>query len=214
MGRKQAPVSAMNVAEKQNTTLAKRLDGLIADVNALKEHLGVSSQAINQYRLGTARPSLENLCKIADFYGVTTDYLLGRTEVKAINENVMTAAKTTGLSEKAVSLLQTFRDDIRRATFDMPELNRLLVSTDFWEMVNRFAVYRHECGVVEHRPKAYAAAKERNDHDAAKRAASELKFARNDKKLSLFEAQQFFFKIADRIESEVKENAVNPKKGE
>ena len=67
MGRKTIPASPMNVAEKQNTALAKRLDELITDTNALKTYLDISAQAINQYRLGISRPSLENLCKIADY---------------------------------------------------------------------------------------------------------------------------------------------------
>lgn len=45
MGRKKTPTSTMNVAEKQNTDLAKRLDGLITDVNALKNYLGISAQS-------------------------------------------------------------------------------------------------------------------------------------------------------------------------
>lgn len=105
MGRKTIPASSMNVAEKQNTTLAKRLDELITDTNALKTYLDISAQAINQYRLGISRPSLENLCKIADYYGVTTDYLLGRTTTKTVNEDIATTSKTTGLSEAAVTKL-------------------------------------------------------------------------------------------------------------
>jgi transcriptional regulator with XRE-family HTH domain len=34
------------------------------------------------YELGTSEPDNETLEKIADFYGVTTDYLLGREESK------------------------------------------------------------------------------------------------------------------------------------
>ena len=107
MGRKKTPTSTMNVAEKQNTDLAKRLDSLITDVNALKSYLGISAQAINQYRLGISRPSLENLCKIADYYHVTTDYLLGRTTSRSIKEDVLTTVQTVGLSDLAVYALQS-----------------------------------------------------------------------------------------------------------
>ena len=75
MGRKRSDTSKMNVAEKQETPLAKRLSELITDGNELKDFLGVSAQAINQYKLGLSRPSLENLCKIASYYGVSADYL-------------------------------------------------------------------------------------------------------------------------------------------
>ena len=106
MGRKTTPTSSMNVVEKQNATLAKRLDELITDTNALKAYLDISLQAINQYRLGISRPSLENLCKIADYYGVTVDYLLGRTTSKSIKEDILTTVLTTGLSDMSIFALK------------------------------------------------------------------------------------------------------------
>lgn len=110
MGRKSNATSGMNVEEKQATPLARRLNELIVDGNALKDYLGVSAQAINQYRLGMARPSLENLCKIAKFYDVSTDYLLGLTDTPSIKTDIRTACKTTGLSAGAVEALQTMGD--------------------------------------------------------------------------------------------------------
>lgn len=106
MARKKSPATEMNVAEKQELPLAQCLKDLITDVNELKETLGVSAQAINQYKIGTSRPSLENLCKIADFYGVSTDYLLGRTGTKSVNPTVQAAARYTGLSEATINSLR------------------------------------------------------------------------------------------------------------
>ena len=106
MARKKSPATELNVAEKQELPLAQRLNGLITDVNKLKEALGVSAQAINQYKIGTSRPSLENLCKIADFYGVSTDYLLGRTKTPTINPTVQAAVEYTGLSEVTINSLR------------------------------------------------------------------------------------------------------------
>ena len=95
----------MNVAEKQATPLAQRLNELITDSNGLKDFLGCSIQAVNQYKLGISRPSLENLCKIADFYGVSTDYLLGLTDVPSVDPQIQIAHKVTGLSEDAIHQL-------------------------------------------------------------------------------------------------------------
>jgi transcriptional regulator with XRE-family HTH domain len=44
----------------------------------LAQFMGVSVQAYQKYEYGTAEPTFDSLCKLADFYGVTTDYLLGR----------------------------------------------------------------------------------------------------------------------------------------
>ena len=172
----------------------------------------ISVERLKQWEYGNNPVGLEWLPAIFDVLGIDAGYLFGQYEEK--NLYLAHAVETTGLSEKATSLLQTFHMNIAKDIFDMPELNRLLVSADFWEMVNRLAVYRHECGGVEYRPKAYAAAKKRNDDDAAERAKRDYRFAATDKNLALFEAQQFFFKIAERIENEVKESAVNQKKGE
>lgn len=212
MGRKKSIASQMNVVEKQETALARTLDNLIVDSNDLKQYLGVSSQAINQYRLGISRPSLENLCKIADYYGVTTDYLLGRSEIKTAKEDVIVAAKTTGLTESAILSLQEAQKDFRKSFFSLPELNRLLRSDTFWEMILRFAIYRIECNSTVHRPKAIISAKESGDFDTVKRAGSDYKFAVEDKQLALFEAQKLLFEIAGNIDMEVSKNAVDPGK--
>ena len=42
--------------------------------------IGVSVQAYQKYEYGTAEPTFDTINKLADFYGVTTDYLLGRQE--------------------------------------------------------------------------------------------------------------------------------------
>ncbi len=41
--------------------------------------LNLSIGTISNYENGVHSPDLDTLCKLADFYGVTTDYLLGRT---------------------------------------------------------------------------------------------------------------------------------------
>lgn len=112
MGRKKAPISDMNVMEKQEAPLAKNLRALITDPNALREYLGCSTQAINQYRLGTSRPTLENLCKIADFYGVSTDFLLGRVPYKTKDTEKRDVCEYTGLSEAAVDRLHTMAGSV------------------------------------------------------------------------------------------------------
>ncbi len=40
--------------------------------------LGLTTNAYQSYERGTSEPGCKALSKLADFYGVTTDYLLGR----------------------------------------------------------------------------------------------------------------------------------------
>ena len=44
--------------------------------------LGVNQNTYSQYEIGVLNYSVEALEKLADFYGVSVDYLLGRTAVK------------------------------------------------------------------------------------------------------------------------------------
>ena len=44
----------------------------------LANYLGISAQAYQKYEYGTAEATYDTLCALANFYGVTTDYLLGR----------------------------------------------------------------------------------------------------------------------------------------
>ena len=46
----------------------------------MAEYLQIAQPSYIRYENGTAEPSLENLVKIADYFDVSVDYLLGRTE--------------------------------------------------------------------------------------------------------------------------------------
>ena len=48
--------------------------------------LGVSQPTLSSWEAGRKSPTIDNLAKMADLYGVTTDYLLGR-EAQVSSEN-------------------------------------------------------------------------------------------------------------------------------
>ncbi|MDO4315633.1 MAG: helix-turn-helix transcriptional regulator [Oscillospiraceae bacterium] len=48
----------------------------------MSEYLEVSQRAYLYYESATHYPDVPRLLKLADFFGVTTDYLLGRTDVR------------------------------------------------------------------------------------------------------------------------------------
>ncbi len=50
----------------------------------LSERCGLHPDAIRRYELGTAKPTMDALEAIADEFGVSVDYLLGRTDYPAI----------------------------------------------------------------------------------------------------------------------------------
>ncbi len=99
------------VFNKAQSPLAKRLQELITNPSALKDYLGCSLQAINQYKLGTAYPKTENLIKIAEYYGISVDYLLGRIDIPNMDTNIQSIRKLTGLSVMAICKLADFKNE-------------------------------------------------------------------------------------------------------
>lgn len=66
----------MNIENLKNARKAKKMTQKdVADI------LKISQNTYRNYEQGTREPNNETLIKLANFYGVTTDYLLGR-EVK------------------------------------------------------------------------------------------------------------------------------------
>ena len=52
---------------------------------ALGKIIGVKSDSIYVYEKEKAYPEVRNLIILADFFGVSTDYLLGRTDNPEVN---------------------------------------------------------------------------------------------------------------------------------
>lgn len=56
--------------------------------NIVAKRLGITPYQLSRYESGKSKPDPELIAKFADFYGVTTDYLLGRSDNPApVNEN-------------------------------------------------------------------------------------------------------------------------------
>lgn len=69
--------------------LNQRLKGLrVANKvtqQSIADALGVTVGNVQKFEYGTARPKLENVIKLADFFNVSLDYLVGRTDNPKIN---------------------------------------------------------------------------------------------------------------------------------
>lgn len=48
--------------------------------NALAKEIGISSRIYQEYEYGKSEPKMSNLVSIANFFGVSMDYLSGRTD--------------------------------------------------------------------------------------------------------------------------------------
>ena len=95
----------MNKASKINTppipVFRKLMDTTPNVTRAdLAEYLGVSAVAIGQYYNGDALPSMDNLIKISKYFNVSTDYLLGLTDIKTTDTDLRAIKEISpGISE-------------------------------------------------------------------------------------------------------------------
>ncbi|MFW3538235.1 helix-turn-helix domain-containing protein [Vagococcus fluvialis] len=81
-------------------------------ISQLEDELGIPNNTIYQWKKRT--PNVERLQKVADFFNVSIDYLLGRSDSeKSSNEKtsmakqVMMRMNTDGLSEKELDEIES-----------------------------------------------------------------------------------------------------------
>ena len=70
----------------------------------LGEALGLTNNAISKYECNSNKPDPDTLCKFADFFGVSVDYLLGRVD----EDNIKVVENQILLSEEDKKLLDIF----------------------------------------------------------------------------------------------------------
>ena len=69
------------------------------------DDLGISRSSLEYYEKNKRKPDIEVLTKIADYYGVSADYLLGRTNAETTDKDLRFVCEYTGLSDEAAIVL-------------------------------------------------------------------------------------------------------------
>ena len=70
--------------------------------------LGISGRSISNYENGNRDMSPDTIIKLADFFGVSTDYLLGKSDIRNLEEKIKEEfsfafhKETEGLSEEEI----------------------------------------------------------------------------------------------------------------
>lgn len=97
---------------KLSKTIGIRINTLLAEQGhkqkELAAHLGIQDNTISYFVSGRRTPNTEQIVKIADFFNVSADYLLGRTTAKTTDKDLRTAVEYTMLSEKSCEYLHNF----------------------------------------------------------------------------------------------------------
>ena len=73
------------------------------------QDLGISRVTLGYYESGERKPDIEILLRIANYYNVSCDYLLGLTETQSLDMNVREISHKIGLNEKSVEILCSYK---------------------------------------------------------------------------------------------------------
>lgn len=92
----------MNISENiRQLRIAKGINQV-----ELAKKLGVTKQCVSNWENDNILPSIEMLIKIANFFGVSTDFLLGMTKERVIDVG--------GLKDEEISHLRAIVEDLKR----------------------------------------------------------------------------------------------------
>lgn len=102
----------------------------------IAEHLGVLPAVVTDWKSGRCKPSVESIYKLADYFGVTTDYLLGRTDERSgnmikMNENAK--IKVKGKNNLAV------QQGINNGVFTINNGQQVPLSEEASELLNIYS---------------------------------------------------------------------------
>lgn len=93
--------------------LRELMDSREVNQQKLADFIGVTRQAVSAYTLGISLPDIEKFEKIACFFDVSTEYLLGRTNVMELNIEKQAISHTLQLSEGAIDRILSLQKKFR-----------------------------------------------------------------------------------------------------
>lgn len=105
-----------------------RLRELMKKNNVSQEKLGkaigVTRQAVSNYTSGLSSPDWLGIAKIARYFNVRSDYLIGLSDVASHRLDLESACESLGLTEKAAEHISKYRYEYE-STFDSESLKLL-----------------------------------------------------------------------------------------
>lgn len=110
------------------------------------DDLGISRSSLEYYEKNKRKPDIEVLTKIADYYNVSADYLLGRTNAETTDKDLRFICEYTGLSENAISTLCELHDPVNALNVVPAEIVPLidfLINDMGVRLTDEGCAYRH-----------------------------------------------------------------------
>lgn len=121
-------------------SLSIRLKELRGTVNQLEvaEAIGISRAALGYYESGKRKPDADIIRKLCEYYHVSSDYLLGLSDIKKADSTIQGIASMTGLSENVINKLCYYNERITSYT---ESLNIILRSPNFESALHHIPKY-------------------------------------------------------------------------
>jgi transcriptional regulator with XRE-family HTH domain len=122
----------MDSKDSVSKTIGKRINTLLAEQDRKQKELAsvlnVQDNTVSYFCSGARTPNTFQIIAIAEFFGVSTDYLLGRTDVKSRDMGMQEICVQTGLSEEAVKKLSGMTADFKRSFGETERIYNSLMS--------------------------------------------------------------------------------------
>lgn len=101
----------------------------------LADAIGITRQSLSRYEIAARTINVDVLGALAQHFNVTTDYLLGLSDVKSTEQDMKIACKMTGLSEKAIENIKFIIDfpSLIPAINEIDKKTFYLISQDGWK---------------------------------------------------------------------------------
>lgn len=95
-----------------------RLKQLRLDIGKTQEELAkildLPRVTYANYESGRREPDNNTLSKLADYFKVSVDYLLGRTNLKNYSEDILAFDSTEGLTQEDLDLVHQMIENLRK----------------------------------------------------------------------------------------------------
>lgn len=80
------------------------------------DEIGISRASLEYYEKGKRKPDIEILAILANYFKVSSDYLLGLSNAESTNKDIQFISKYTNLSDKAIVTLNRYKAESNHQT--------------------------------------------------------------------------------------------------
>lgn len=145
-------------ATKNLSVFKKRLRELRGNrtLKEVADELGISRASLGFYEDGSRKPDIEVLVKIADYYNVSADYLLGISDTPSTDTEIKTLSDNFGINLRNAGNLKYFKKNTSKSDlfikFWLEDLN-WMIDTELLDLITTYlhfsATHFYVCGNKE-----------------------------------------------------------------